>query len=79
MYFYIYYTLLNIFVLTNDGFIWFFSTFSIKIKVATEPEQVVFGIEWLLVVSHNSERLQNRVKSRLEFTYWFRIIAALLK
>ena len=49
MYFYIYYTLLNIFVLTNDGFIWFSGTFSIKIKVAAEPEQVVFGIECLVI------------------------------
>lgn len=58
MYFYIYYTLLNIFVLTNDGFIWFSSTFSIKIKVATEPEQVFLELSvWLLVVLHNSERL----------------------
>lgn len=49
MYFDIYYTLLKIFVLTSDGFIWFPSTFSVKIKVVMAIEQVVFGIECLIV------------------------------
>ena len=43
------------YILTNDGFIWFSSTFSIKIKVvcffggvmATQPEQIAFGIACL--------------------------------
>lgn len=62
-----------IFVLTNDSFTWFPSTFSVKIKglfwvMGTESEQVVFGIVGYLVLDNSGASINTVESLLLNFT-----------